>query len=75
MDYFSHEYKKFLVRHKVFDAWQYINNTWKNIKTATYCQEVIHKLIYQMISEHKAWLEDLNQELDKHAAQVAPSKG
>jgi hypothetical protein len=65
MDYFSQEYRKFLVEHRVFDSWQFINNARKNISTAAYCQQIIHNLICQMTSEHRAWVEDLNQQMEK----------
>lgn len=65
MDYFSQDYRKFLAEHKVFDTWQYINNARKNIITAGFCQKVIHELISQMTSEHRSWIDDLNQKFDK----------
>ncbi len=63
MNYFSKEYKLFLAEHWVFDAWQYIINTKKNIITASYCQKVICALISQMTSEHKSWVNDLNKQV------------
>ena len=63
MNYFSKEYKLFLAEHWVFDAWQYIINTKKNIITASYCQKVISALISQMTSEHKSWVNDLNKQV------------
>lgn len=65
MGYFSKEYRLFLAEHRVFDAWQFINNTRKNIVTAGYCQSVIKELISRMTSEHETWINELNQKLAK----------
>lgn len=63
MDYFSRDYKKFLIEHYVFDAWQFIVNTRKNIDTASYCYNFIEKLITKMSEEHKEWQDSLNQKI------------
>ncbi|HNX29553.1 MAG TPA: hypothetical protein PKN87_09145 [Syntrophomonadaceae bacterium] len=65
MDYFSKEYRLFLAEHRVFDAWQYIINTRKNIITANYCQKVINELISQMTLNHQAWLNEFNLKVAK----------
>lgn len=65
MNYFSKEYRLFLAEHRVFDTWQFINNTRKNIITAGYCQSVIKELISQMTLKHEVWINELNQKIAK----------
>lgn len=60
MNYYSIEYRKFLVEHYVFDAWQYVENARKNIVTAGYCYNVIENLIKKMEEEHKEWQEEIH---------------
>lgn len=59
MDYLSTDFEKFLAEHYVYDAWQFVVNTNKNIKIAKYCYDVINKLIEQMHIEHIDWKNEL----------------
>lgn len=65
MDYFSEDYKKFLIEHYVFDAWQFIVNALKNINTAKYCYEIINELVSRIEEEHKDWIDSLNEHISK----------
>lgn len=65
MEFFSIEYRKFLVEHHIFDAWQYIVNARKNIVTAGYCCHIIEALVAKMETEHRGWQEDFNSNLNK----------
>lgn len=55
----SNNMEKELIKHYVYDAWQFITNTEKTIKTAEFCSTLISKLINQMICEHNEWKTDL----------------
>lgn len=63
MNYFSLEYKKFLVEHFVFDAWQFINNAAKNVATTKFCYNTVKKLIDQSNDEYRQWQEDIFSKL------------
>lgn len=65
MNYFSRDYKKLLAEHYVFDAWQFIVNTQKNINTAKYCYEIINKLVSRVTEEHKDWIDNINEHISK----------
>ena len=39
----------------VYNAWQFVVNTYKTIHTAEYCKNTIHALINQMAEEHSEW--------------------
>ena len=65
MEYFTGDYKKYLMEHYVLDAWQFVINTRKNLYTAGYCYQVIRSLISKMEQEHREWQEDINNDLSQ----------
>lgn len=69
MNYFSLEYKKFLVEHFVFDAWQFINNAAKNVDTTRFCYETVKKLIDQSNEEYRNWQQEIFSKLRDDAKQ------
>ncbi|MBJ6359725.1 hypothetical protein ACFOQM_00065 [Paenibacillus sp. GCM10012307] len=69
MNYFSDEFKKYLVEHYVLDAWQFVVNTQKNIVTAGYCCHVIESINSKMEDEHRGWQDEINKEIQQLLAE------
>ncbi|MEE1130572.1 MAG: hypothetical protein UHX00_02960 [Caryophanon sp.] len=44
-----------LAIYRVYDAWQFVLNTQKNLLTANYCSSIINNSLQIMNSEHKDW--------------------
>ena len=66
------EWSKFLYDYDVYDAYQFISNSWKTMGIALYCKEMILALISQMGEEHQRWQSDLfEQLLGKHRTILA----
>lgn len=64
MNYFSDEFKKILAEHYVFDAWQFLLNTQRNIFTAEYCLQIVKNSIDEIIAEHHSFQKQLNSNID-----------
>lgn len=52
-----------LAKYKVYDAWQFVLNTQKNLLTANYCSSIINNSIQIMNTEHKNWQNDIFENL------------
>lgn len=66
MGYSRFEIKKILAEHYVYDAWQFLQNAYKNISTAEFCFLMIKNLIEKMNKEHLDWYNDMIKELQEN---------
>lgn len=57
MDYSA--LKTDLYQFGVYDAWQYVENTCKQIETAEFCRDIISDVIIDLGEKHESWLTDL----------------
>lgn len=69
------ELRMLLFEHNIYDAWQFVENTYKTIEMAKYSAKVIDGLITQIGTDHDKWKEDLFETLsrEKHVSVYADS--
>ena len=53
------ERKDALPEHKIYSAWQFIEFTYKNIETVSYCYHTINNVINKMSMKTICWEQDL----------------
>ena len=53
------ELKDALLEHKIYSAWQFIEFTYKNIETVSYCYHTINNVINKMSMQTICWEQDL----------------
>lgn len=52
-------FKKDLIIHKIYSAWQFIEYTEKNIATVRYCAETIDNIVKKMTIKTVRWEQDV----------------
>ncbi|REK68637.1 MAG: hypothetical protein C6P35_00745 [Cohnella sp.] len=66
MGYSKLDIKKILAEHYVYDAWQFLQNAYKNIGTAEFCFFMIKNWIEKMNKEHLDWYNGMIKELQEN---------
>lgn len=64
------EWSEFLYDNDVYNAYQFISNTWKNTGVALYCKDLILNLISQMGETHQKWRENLFKDYSEQKSNI-----